>query len=83
MTSPSFIGADKRQWQHQATDERVHDLLQAPPSSCPPAAPEPRQSNRVQDPRRVVVRARYREEEAVSSARFAGQACFQFFFGGY
>ncbi|VVC90119.1 unnamed protein product [Leptidea sinapis] len=41
---------------HQAADERVHDIFEAAPPDGAPAASQPGQPHRQQDPRRVVVK---------------------------
>merc|ERR550532_31131 len=58
---------------NQTSDERIYDFQQAPSSSGPPAASKPGQSNRVKDPRGMVVRPRQRGEAEVPRPRPPGE----------
>lgn len=58
---------------HPPTHERIHDLQQTPPGPGAPAASQPGQPHRQQDPGGVVVRSGAQREAAVPRSGLPGK----------
>lgn len=66
------FASDQRERSHQATNERIYDILQATPSASPPATPQPGQPYSQQDSWGMVVRAGATGETEIPRLSFPG-----------